>query len=69
VHVTIDSYKETIYEADLPLSPLGTFDGQITLDPEAALGAYYINVHTGAPTGCPPGVIRGQLDDHGPLNQ
>jgi uncharacterized protein YfaS (alpha-2-macroglobulin family) len=44
VHVTIDSYKETIYEADLPLSSLGTFDGQITLDPEAALGAYSINV-------------------------
>ena len=32
-------------------------------------GGYYINVHTAAPTGCPPGVIRGQLDDHGPLNQ
>ena len=44
VHVTINSYKETIYEADLPLSPLGTFDGQIMLDPEAALGSYSINV-------------------------
>ena len=30
---------------------------------------YYINVHTGPGTGCPPGVIRGQLGDHGPLNQ
>jgi hypothetical protein len=31
---------------------------------------YYINVHTGpAGTGCPAGVIRGQLDDHGPANQ
>ena len=29
---------------------------------------YYINVHTAAPSGCPPGVIRGQLSDHGPLN-
>src|SRR3990172_3357069 len=44
VHATINSYKETIYEADLPLSPLGTFDGQIMLDPEAALGSYSINV-------------------------
>jgi hypothetical protein len=31
---------------------------------------YYVNVHTGPPgVGCPPGVIRGQLGDHGPLNQ
>jgi hypothetical protein len=30
---------------------------------------YYVNVHTGAPTGCPPGVIRGQLGDRGPSNQ
>ena len=30
---------------------------------------YYVNVHTGPPgVGCPSGVIRGQLDDHGPLN-
>lgn len=30
---------------------------------------YYVNVHTGpAGVGCPAGVIRGQLDDHGPLN-
>ena len=29
---------------------------------------YYVNVHTAGPDGCPPGVIRGQLDDRGPLN-
>ena len=29
---------------------------------------YYVNVHTAAGLGCPPGVIRGQLDDHGPSN-
>ncbi|MCK4693332.1 MAG: hypothetical protein KAT23_06855, partial [Anaerolineales bacterium] len=31
VHVEIENYKETIYQAELPLSSLGTFDGQITL--------------------------------------
>ena len=32
--------------------------------------AYYVNVHTGPPgVGCPSGVIRGQLGDHGPLNE
>lgn len=44
VHVEIENYKETIYQAELPLSSLGTFDGQITLDPEAALGYYSIRV-------------------------
>ena len=29
---------------------------------------YYVNVHTGGADGCPPGVVRGQLDDHGPSN-
>jgi CHRD domain len=30
---------------------------------------YYVNVHSGPPgVGCPSGVIRGQLDDRGPLN-
>jgi hypothetical protein len=30
---------------------------------------YYVNVHSGPPgVGCPSGVIRGQLDEHGPLN-
>jgi hypothetical protein len=27
---------------------------------------YYVNVHTAPPEGCPAGVIRGQLGDHGP---
>ena len=31
--------------------------------------SYYVNVHTApAGVGCPSGVIRGQLDDRGPLN-
>jgi hypothetical protein len=30
---------------------------------------FYVNVHSGPPgVGCPSGVIRGQLDDRGPLN-
>jgi CHRD domain-containing protein len=38
----------------------------IQADPDA----YYVNVHTAPPgVGCPSGVIRGQLGDHGPLNQ
>jgi uncharacterized protein YfaS (alpha-2-macroglobulin family) len=44
VHVEINNYMETIYEADLPLSSLGTFDGELTLSPEAALGQYSIEV-------------------------
>jgi hypothetical protein len=36
---------------------------------QANPGNYYVNVHSGpAGVGCPSGVIRGQLDDHGPLN-
>ena len=34
----------------------------------ANAGNYYVNVHTAPPQGCPAGVIRGQLDDRGPLN-
>ncbi len=44
VHVEIENYREVIYEADLPLSSLGTFDGQLMLSPEAALGHYSIDV-------------------------
>jgi uncharacterized protein YfaS (alpha-2-macroglobulin family) len=44
VYVEIENYRETIYRADLPLSPSGTFDGEIKLDQEAALGHYAIIV-------------------------
>jgi uncharacterized protein YfaS (alpha-2-macroglobulin family) len=44
VHVVIENYKETIYEEDLRLSPFGTFDGELTLDPNAVLGSYSIQV-------------------------
>lgn len=36
----------------------------IRLNPEN----YYVNVHTAGAGGCPPGVIRGQLDEHGASN-
>jgi hypothetical protein len=32
---------------------------------QANPGNYYVNVHTNS---CPPGVVRDQLDDHGPSN-
>ena len=42
VKVTISSFDEPVYEATLPLSPFGTFDGQLDLDEDAALGSYTI---------------------------
>ena len=42
VHVKIENFKETIYEEDLPLNAYGSFEGEITLDPEAVLGYYTI---------------------------
>jgi hypothetical protein len=36
---------EEIYKETLPLSDLGTFNGQFTLAPEAGLGYYYIEVN------------------------
>lgn len=50
VRIKIDSFKETVYEAYLPLSDLGTFDGQITLDAEAALGHYTIGTYLAGKT-------------------
>ena len=35
---------------------------------QANPGGYYVNVHTALPDGCPPGVVRGQLDLQGPSN-
>ena len=45
VHVKIENFKETVLEADLPLSTFGSFDGEITLDPNAVLGFYSISVY------------------------
>jgi uncharacterized protein YfaS (alpha-2-macroglobulin family) len=42
VDVTIYSYRDTVYEATLPISPYGSFAGSFTLDNEAALGSYTI---------------------------
>jgi len=42
IQVRISSYKEKIYEEDLNLSNFGSFDGKLTLDPEAELGYYTI---------------------------
>ena len=42
---------ETIYQETLPLSDLGTFNGQFTLAQEAGLGYYYIEVNYRIGTG------------------
>lgn len=42
IQVKITSFEETVYEADLILSDMGTFDGEFQLDSEAALGYYTI---------------------------
>ncbi len=44
IEVTISNYDEKIYENTLPLSSFGSFDGELTLDSEAALGYYTIQV-------------------------
>jgi uncharacterized protein YfaS (alpha-2-macroglobulin family) len=45
VEVRIENHKETVYEEELPLSSFGSFDGEITLDPNAVLGFYSISVY------------------------
>ncbi|MGQ9467058.1 MAG: Ig-like domain-containing protein [Anaerolineae bacterium] len=46
VSVTVrNDQGETIYRETLPLSDLGTFNGQFTLAEEAGLGYYYIEVN------------------------
>ncbi|MCB9420606.1 MAG: Ig-like domain-containing protein [Ardenticatenaceae bacterium] len=47
VDVTIHSYDETVLEETLPLSEFGSFDAELTLDEEATLGSYYIEVNAG----------------------
>ena len=44
VVVTIESYKEKVYEEKLSLSNFGSFDAELLLDKEAALGYYNISV-------------------------
>lgn len=45
VHVSINSYDGSVYEEDLSLSADGTFEGELTLDNNAALGYYTIAVN------------------------
>ena len=42
-----DANSKTIYQQKLPLSPFGSFHGQLTLGPLAALGGYSIIAHLG----------------------
>ena len=45
VHVVVrDDQGNIIYEKDLPVSEMGTFNGSITLDQEAGLGYYSLEV-------------------------
>ena len=44
VLVTIASYSDTVYEETLPILEFGTFDGELLLDANAALGNYDIYV-------------------------
>ncbi|MCI0396839.1 MAG: Ig-like domain-containing protein [Chloroflexi bacterium] len=47
VQVTISSFDEIIFAEELPLSPYGSFEGQLLLDAEATLGDYTIEVRRG----------------------
>lgn len=44
VNITIRSFEEEVYRAELPVSEWGTFDGEFLLDTEAVLGAYTLEV-------------------------
>jgi len=44
VQVTIESYNDTVFNATLPLSEFGSFDGELLLDANATLGFYDIYV-------------------------
>ncbi len=44
IKVKISSFEESIFEEDLTLSDMGTFDGELQLDTEAALGYYTLEV-------------------------
>jgi len=39
-----DGSGEIVYQRDLPLTPFGTFSGQLDLAPDASLGNYYLSV-------------------------
>ncbi len=48
VDVTVSNdYGDIVYEGSLPVNELGSFNGSFTLDEEAALGYYRIEVATG----------------------
>ncbi len=44
VEVVISNYSQEVYRQTLPLDDYGSFNGQMLLDPEAALGGYTILV-------------------------
>ncbi len=44
VEVVISNYSQEVYRQSLPLDEYGAFNGQMLLDPEAALGGYTILV-------------------------
>jgi len=44
VQVTINSYKQQVYQETLNLGDIGTFDGTFQLDPGADLGSYTLQV-------------------------
>ncbi|MBN2501339.1 MAG: Ig-like domain-containing protein, partial [Anaerolineales bacterium] len=46
VKVTITNYEETVYEGTAMLNEFGSFAGTFTLDANAVLGRYYIQVDT-----------------------